>query len=334
MKALRNWAMAWSAAAVVGWGPVANAADMIITSEIPSATNPSPYIEQFIAAVKQRTGGAIQGKYFPASQLYNDRDGLAALGTGAVHMVWPVSSRLEQFDARVGVASLPFALTSEDMTNPCFSQRFTRQISGYLEPRGIQVLGFLRTADLIFLMKDRDIQSGDDLKGQKIRVIGGQIMLDAMRAVQASPISMSASEMSAALSQGAIDGAMTSPAGWMDVLGKTAKFATLAPGMGLATSAVTVDKPWLDALPEDQRKAIHGVLNEIIVKQWKETVAKDQQLIEQMVAQGGHYRVMAPEQVEQLKARVVAAGAGFRSKHADAIAELENIRKECVHDGK
>lgn len=221
MRALWNKAAPWFAALAIGWSAGAGAAEMIITSEIPLATNPSPYIEQFIAEVGKRTDGAIQGKYFPASQLYNDRDGLAALGTGAVHMVWPVSSRLEQFDARVGLASLPFALTTDEMTNACFADGFTRMISGYLEPRGIQVLGFLRTADLIFLMKDRDIQRVADLKGQKVRVIGGQIMLDAMRSVQASPISMSASEMSAALSQGAIDGAMTSPAGWVDVLGNT-----------------------------------------------------------------------------------------------------------------
>lgn len=104
--------------------------------------------------------------------------------------------------------------------------------------------------------------------------------------------------------------------------------------MGLATSAVTVDKQWLDALPEAQRKTIHDVLAEIIARQWQETVAKDRQLIEQMVAQGGHYRVMAPEDVEKLKGRFVAAGEGFRNKHADAIAQLEKVRKECIHDGK
>lgn len=334
MKTIWSKAAPWCAALAICWGGAAGAAEMIITSEIPLATNPSPYIEQFIAEVDKRTGGAVKGKYFPASQLYNDRDGLAALGTGAVHMVWPVSSRLEQFDARVGVASLPFALTTEEMTNACFAEGFTRMISGYLEPRGMQVLGFLRTADLIFLMKDRDIRQVDDLKGQKVRVIGGQIMLDAMRSVQASPISMAASEMSAALSQGAIDGAMTSPAGWVDVLGNTARYATLAPGMGLATSAVTVDKMWLDGLPGDQRKIIQDVLAEIIARQWQETVAKDRQLIDKMVAQGGHYRVMEPAEVDKLKARFVAAGEGFRSKHADAIVQLEKIRKECVNDGK
>lgn len=334
MKACWSKAAFWMTTLIVGWTSATNATEMIITSEIPLATNPSPYIEQFITEVDKRTDGAIKGKYFPASQLYNDRDGLAALGTGAVHMVWPVSSRLEQFDQRLGIASLPFALTTEEMTNACFANGFTRQISGYLEPRGMQILGFLRTADLIFLMKDHDIQTVEDLKGQKIRVIGGQIMLDAMRSVQASPISMSASEMSAALSQGAIDGAMTSPAGWVDVLGKTAKYATLAPGMGLATSAVTVDKQWLDALPDAQKKAIQEVLSEIIVRQWKETVAKDKALIDQMVGKGGHYRVMAPDEVNKLKERFLAAGEGFRGKHADVIAQLEKTRQECIHDGK
>ncbi|MVW69927.1 TRAP transporter substrate-binding protein DctP [Bordetella sp. 15P40C-2] len=334
MKMVWNKAAPWLSAIVIGCSGAAGAAEMIITSEIPLATNPSPYIQQFIEEVGKRTDGAIQGKYFPASQLYNDRDGLAALGTGAVHMVWPVSSRLEQFDPRVGVASLPFALTTEEMTNPCFAKGFTEMISGYLEPRGMQVLGFLRTADLIFLMKNRDIQKVEDLKGQKVRVIGGQIMLDAMKSVQASPVSMSASEMSAALSQGAIDGAMTSPAGWADVLGSTAKYATLPPGMGLATSAITVDKLWLDSLPEAQRKAIVDTVADISARQWQETVAKDRELIDQMVAKGGHYRVMAPEEVEKLKARFVAAGEGFRNKQAATLAQLEKVRKECIHDGK
>src|SRR3546814_17471922 len=96
---------------------------------------------------------------------------------------------------------------------------------------------------------------------------------------QANPIWCSASVIAAALSKGSIDGARTSPAGWVDVLGNTAKYATLAPGMGLATSAVTVDKQWLDGLPEAQRKVIHYVLQEIIARQWQETVAKDRTMI-------------------------------------------------------
>ena len=58
-------------------------ADIVITSEIRMATNPSPYIVQFLDEVAKRTNGELKGKYFAASQLYNDRDAIGAIGTGA-----------------------------------------------------------------------------------------------------------------------------------------------------------------------------------------------------------------------------------------------------------
>lgn len=312
------------------WASTAACADIVITSEIPMATNPSPYIAQFIEQLAKRTNGELKGKYFPASQLYNDRDAIGALGTGAVQMVWPVTSRLEQVDPRIGVASLPFMLSSKEMTNTCFARGFTQQISSYVEPKGMRVLGLLRTADLMFLMKSRDVQKPEDLKGQKVRVVGGQIMLDAMRTVQASPISMSASEMSAALSQGAIDGVMSSPAGWVDVLGTTAKHGISVPGMALATSAVVVDKGWFDKLPEAHRKAVQAVLDEIISRQWKETVAKDEELIKKMIAQGVTYRVMGGDDVKRLKQHFDTASQKFRDQHGDVVQKRDALEKQCM----
>lgn len=308
-------------------------ADLVITSEIPMATNPSPYIVQFLDEVAKRTNGELKGKYFPASQLYTDRDAIGALGTGAVHMVWPVTSRLEQVDPRTGVASLPFMLSSKEMTNSCFAKGFTQQISSYVEPKGMRVLGLLRTADLMFLMKSRDVHKPEDLKGQKVRVVGGTIMLDAMRTVGASPVSMSASEMSAALSQGAIDGVMSSPAGWVDVLGGTARHGISVPGMALATSAVVVDKAWFDKLPQAHRDAVQGVLDEIIVRQWKETVQKDEELIRKMVAQGSTHRVMAPADVGRLKQRFDSASAKFREQHGEAVQKRDALEKQCLPAG-
>jgi len=279
--------------------------------------------------VSKSTNGAVKGKYFEASQLYNDRDGLAALGTGAVHMVWPVTSRLEPIDPRLGIASLPFALSSTDMGNKCFAQGFTGMMSDYLAPKGLGILGFARTADLMFLMKSKDIQKLEDLRGQKIRVIAGKTMLDAMRSAQASPVAMAASEMSAALAQGAIDGMLTSPAGWVNVVGPTAKHASLFPGMSLATSAVVVDKKWFDALPAAHRTAIQAALDEILARQWKETVRADEELIAKMVAQGGTYRVIPPNEVARMKARFAPAGEEFRKQNPEAVAKFEGLRKSC-----
>lgn len=309
------------------------ATEMIITGEIPITTNPSPSIMKFIEEVEKRTNGEVKGKYFPASQLYNDINGIAAIGTGSVHMVWPVSSRLEALDPRIGIVSLPFSLTTQEMTNNCFVEGLTKQVNSYIEPKGVTVLGFLRTADLMFLMKDKDIQKQEDVSGLKIRVIGGQIMLDPMKSIGASPVSMAASEMSAALSQGAIDGVLSSPAGWADVLGSTAKFGTSVPGMALTTSAVVTDKAWLDSLPKEHSDVIRTVLQEIIVDQWKSSIVKDEELIQKMVQQGATYREMDPAEVEKLKASFTRANQKFVEKNAKAVEELAQVKKECKLNG-
>src|SRR5690606_14495057 len=101
----------------------------------------------------------------------------------------------------------------------------TALISDQVKPRQLEVLSLLRTADLMFIFKDRDVQHLDGLNGTKLRVTGGRVFLDMIRNLGASPVSMAASEMSTALSQGAIDGVFTSPAGWAEMIGMTGKYA-------------------------------------------------------------------------------------------------------------
>lgn len=317
------------AATFLGWAGLGQATELVVTSEIPVTTNPSPSIEVFLEQLNERTGGAIEGSYYPASQLYNDRDALAAIGTGAVHMVWPVSSRLEQIDERLGVISLPFMLGPVQMTNQCFVDEFTQQMSEYIEPKGMKILGFARTAELMFVMRDKNILQAADLADQKIRVIGGRVMLDAMEQVGASPVSMAASEMSAAVAQGAIDGALTSPAGWHDVIGSSAKHTTLVPGLSLATSAIVVDKGWYDGLNDELRAAIDDTLADVLKTQWVDTITKDEELIANMTAKGGTFHEMNAAETAKVKEAFDEASNEFRSKHPEVFTAIEQIERSC-----
>jgi C4-dicarboxylate-binding protein DctP len=99
--------------------------------------------------------------------------------------------------------------------------------------------------------------------------------------------------------------------------------------MSLATSAVVVDKKWFDGLPAAQRQTIQDVIDDIIKRQWTETVAKDEVLIKRMTDLGGSYRIMAPAEVDRLKERFAAAGANFRKQHAATISKAEALEKTC-----
>ncbi|OZI24527.1 MULTISPECIES: TRAP transporter substrate-binding protein DctP [Bordetella] len=305
------------------------AVEMVLTSEVAASHWKTKYMNEFAQDVAKRTNGAVQVKVFPASQLYNDQDGLAAIGTGAVHMVWPVSVRLETLDAGLGYVNLPFGLSDKLMENQCFASGLTELISDRLKSRQLQVLGLLRTADLFFIFRDRDVKSLADMQGAKLRVTGGRIFLDMVRSFDASPVSMAASEMSTALAQGAIDGVLTSPAGWAEMIGKTGKYAFHVPGMSLATYAVVVDRNWMDALPADQRQAVVDSLNDIIKRQWDEARAADAKAVKQMEAQGSVYRVADDAAAAEWKARADTAKKVYTDKYGDVVKQVDAIAQGC-----
>lgn len=309
--------------------PQVQATEMVVTSEVPTSHWKTKYLNEFANDVKERTKGALVVKVFPAATLYNDQDAMAALGTGAVHMVWPLAVRLETIAPQTGIINLPFALTDDAMENACFSSGLTKMISSYVEPRNLEVMAFLRTADLMYIFKSREVQKLEDLKGAKIRVTGGKVFLDMIKSLNASPVSMPASEMSTAISQGAIDGVLSSPAGWAGIIGITAKYGWYVPGMSLGTYAVLVDKPWLDKLPADQRKAIADSIAAIAKRQWKEAIEEDKGLIKKMVGQGAVYHTASAAELQRWKNLAVPGNKAFTDKYADAATKFSSLEKSC-----
>lgn len=329
LKRILAGAIAAFSMGVLGQGG-AVAADLVLPSEVAATHWKTDYMNQFADGVAKRTNGALNVKVFPAGQLYNDQDALAALGTGAVHMVWPVAVRVESVEPRTGIINLPFAVSDEMMTNQCFAEGITALMSDYVEPRNLKILGFLRTADLFFVFRDRDVQKMEDLKGAKIRVTGGKVFQETMKSLQVSPVSMAASEMSTALGQGAIDGVYTSPAGWAEMIGMTGKYAWYVPGFTLSTYAIVVDKGWHEGLPEVQRKAISDTISEISARQWKEVAAADQKLVEKMVAQGAVFRTASQEEAKRWRQLAKNNEGLFSEKYPEPLQQLNALEKKCV----
>ncbi len=326
---IRRLLGAAAAIAVMFASPALHAAEMVVSSEVAASHWKTRYMNEFAKKVKERTNGEIDVKVYPASQLFNDQDALAALGTGSVHMVWPVAVRLETIAPSLGFINLPFGLTDEEMANKCYADKLTHLVSSQVEPRNLKVLSLLRTADLMFLFKDKDVQHLDGLKGMKLRVTGGRVFLDMIRGLGASPVSMAASEMSTALSQGAIDGVFTSPAGWAEMIGMTGKYAYHVPSLALATYAVVVDKTWLDAQSPKNQKVIADTINEITARQWAEARADDARLIKEMQAKGAVYHVASEADVAMAHKLAEPGIKSFDDKYPEIVKRAAEISATC-----
>ncbi len=322
--------LAVSTLAAFTMASVVNATEIVLTSEVATSHWKTDYMRQFAEEVEERSNGEITVKIYAGGQLYNDQDAVAALGTGAVHMVWPLSVRLEAIQPIAGVMNLPFMVTQEHMMNSCFSDGLRKQISSYLAKGGLETLGFLRASDMIFVFKDREIKTTEDLSGAKIRVTGGRVFQELIKAMDASPVSMAASEMSTALAQGAIDGVFTSPAGWSEMIGMTGKYGWYVPELSITSYAVLVDSGWFRALPENQQEAIQDTISTIIERQWKESIEADEALTQKMLDQGAIYHMADENEQMFLRDLVVDSSKVFTDRYPESIKALQDLENQCV----
>jgi len=306
-----------------------NATEMIVSSEVAASHWKTKYMNEFAEKVKQRTNGEIDVKVFPGAQLFTDQDALAAIGTGSVHMVWPVAVRLETIAPQLGLINLPFSLTDDQMLNQCFATGLAKIISDELVARKLEVPSLFRTADLLFIFKDRKVDNLGDLAGTKLRVTGGRVFLDMIKSLNASPVSMAASEMSTALSQGAIDGIYTSPAGWAEMIGMTGNNAYYIPNLSLATYAVVIDKDWMDKLKPEQRKIIIDTINEIALRQWAEAKAADEELIKSMIAKGAVYKTATEQDMKKMNEMTQVSRAQFKEKYPQMVDKVDKLKAQC-----
>lgn len=302
---------------------------IIMTNEIAEDHPNTKLMRKFAEEIEKRSEGRIKAELYPGGQLYNDLDALRALGTGSVHMVWPVSVQLENFNPAYGVISLPFVIADEKMQDDTYRQQILDLLSPLVEENGIKVLGLTRTTDGMFISNSKKLESVEDLKGLKIRMTGGQVLLENAKALGASAISMPASEMTTALSQGAIDAVLSSPAGWLTILGDTGKYALHAPGMWIGTYSIVVDKKWFEALPTEYQELITSTIDELAKTQWSDNMKTEQEEVERIQNElGGKIVTLEGDDLEAVKAALQPVHDKFASKHPEVYEQLQQILQQ------
>ncbi|MEC1525432.1 TRAP transporter substrate-binding protein DctP [Neobacillus niacini] len=302
---------------------------IIMTHELPETFFKHKYMEKFKEIVEEKSNGQLEVTIHSGGQLFKDGEAIQALGTGSVHMVWPVSAHLEALNQKYGVVSLPFGLNDKTiLENVEYRTELTGLLNSFVEDKGIKVLGLMRTAEGIILTKDKELKNLKDLSGLKVRTVSGQVATDTIEAFKGSGVSMPATEIATSLSQGVIDGVNTSPDGWKDVVGSSAKYGLVVPGMQLFTYSIAADKAWFDGLPKDLQTLISDTINDITVTQWKESMELDKEYIEKVTSDWGKVNYVPESDVNDWKKATEDVYKKFEQRHPDALKAFNELTKK------
>lgn len=264
------------------WADEQKPVKLILAHEVPTTHYKHQIIMKYVKMVEERSKGRIKFEIYPGAQLYNEREAMMALGTGSVHMVWPVTVLLEQVNEAFGVVNLPFALDDELMLKKPFRLGLQELLTGLATSKKFKVMGMVRSAGNFFCFAKKDVKTLEEMKGLKIRIVGGLIMLDWLKELGISPISMPSSEMTTALTQGAIDGIQTSPNGWAEMIGPAARFGLETRNLFIGTLVVLIDQKIWEGLSPDLQRILQESLDEFCEDQWQLSINDDKERMDRV----------------------------------------------------
>ncbi|MBZ8134736.1 C4-dicarboxylate TRAP transporter substrate-binding protein [Afifella sp. IM 167] len=246
-------------AAAVSFGGMAMAADYTLSVNTALTTDDPLYkgLEAFRENVAERTGGALEVKLFPSSQLGKDEDVLEQAKAGAPVAVVVDGGRLAVYVEELGVLGAPFLASGYDgmrkvVTSPLFEEWVTK----LHDTGGLQILSFNWWQGERHLLTNKPIEKPADLNGIRMRTPGAPVWMETIRAMGATPTPMGWTEVYSALQQKVIDGAEAQdPATYGAKLYEVISNITKTGHINLITGLVTSGQ-WFDSLPEEYRTAL------------------------------------------------------------------------------
>ena len=164
-------------------------------------------LEQAIARLKDTTGGRLDIRFFPASQLGSDTDLLSQIRSGGIDFLNIAGSVLSTLAPMAAITNIGFAFTGYDQIWPGMDGTLGQFLRAQIEKTGVVVVA--KAADngiRQITSASKPITVPDDLKGYRIRVPVSPIFTSLFTAFGASPTSINFNELYTALQTHLVDG--------------------------------------------------------------------------------------------------------------------------------
>jgi len=289
---------------------------------------PHPRYTQFTqmaADVARRTRGMLVIAINPGGRvLFPGLASLEEVRAKRVPLTFVNSAFLQSIDPDLGFLNLPFTITDALMARPGMVEAILGLVRACVEPHGLRALGVMRGADTLFIFRNRQVRTPDDLKGLRIRVAGPGVYQEIVRSLGAEPVVIPAVEMRAALARGSMDGIITSPGGWGKNVQDTAN-GSLVPGLIFYTYFLIADGAWFDALPAASRNALGEAGRAEVTDKWGEMLEDDARLVAEFVAGGATHSAVPAGTVAAWRDRTEGVTRKFTQEHPEVMRKFRAI---------
>ncbi|MBP1934701.1 TRAP transporter substrate-binding protein [Ammoniphilus resinae] len=212
----------------------------------------------FAEKVKERTGGAVEVKVYPAEQIGVERDMIEQTKSGAIQLVFSSPGALGVFNPEIEIFNGPFLWDNWDQAKWVMRESdLGKEVYANLEKdHGLKVLDPAWYWGWRHITANKEIRTPADMVGQKFRVSNVPIFVEMGKAMGASPTPINFSEVYTALQQGVVDSQENPiPTIWAKKFYEVQDYVMMS-GHMLQSNHVTANAAWFNGLSPELQQII------------------------------------------------------------------------------
>ena len=220
--------------------------------------------------LKERSNGRIAVEVYHSAQLGEEKDTIEQTRAGVIDLNRVSMGPFNGLVPETRVVSLPYIFRSVEHMHKVMDSEIGEEILAGFEPHGLIGLAYYDGGARSFYNRTKPINSLEDLKGMKFRVMQSDIFVDMVNALGANATPMPYGEVYSGIETGVIDGAENNfPSYESAKHSEVAKHYSLDEHLIVPEVLVMAKTSWDKLTPEDQA----------LVKQAaKDSVAKQREL--------------------------------------------------------
>ncbi len=211
-------------------------------------------MDRFAREVEAKSGGRIKVHTFHNGQLGTERENIESVQMGNLDIAVVNQSVLVNFKPDIAVFDLPYTIQSAEHADKVFLGEIGKSFLQDLQSVRLHGLAIWESGFRNLTNSKRDVNTADDVKGLRIRVMENPIHQELWGALGADAVPMSWSDAYTGMQQGAIDG-QENPATVIDKnnVVEVNKHMAMTEHCYSTVFLVMSPKTWNALSPEDQK---------------------------------------------------------------------------------
>lgn len=280
---------------------------------------------EWAQAVQKATNGKVEVEIYPAGQLGNNIQMEEAVLQGSLEAVLPTTAFTFNITQAYSIFDLPFLFSKQESVVEFLHSEKGKELLKVVEPKGYKALAMWPTG-FKWMTANKPIQSVDDLKGLKFRVMASDVLINQYKAWGASATPMPLPELYNALAQGTVDGQENTFGIIHDFrLYETQKYLVQSEH-SLTMDVFLVNKKWFEGLPQDIQNIMIEEAQKITDLRWRWEEERNANLIEAVKKVSDcEFLVLSPEAKKQFKEAAQSVYEEFYQAQPDLKPIVEDI---------